>query len=263
MDPIGLGQGGVEPGRPPYLEQALYLRIIRADFRVKKATIGIGASGLVLTRHLLSRIYERTEVDHSQFASLIHDHIGELLTNLALAEAAGLWVVSGGSRVTAVPFAHGLLILNTRLLLGSLGEGELGFHAEIPTFRMQEPYINSNFLIDEASLGGKLHFTPTSALCGTTYINLTTLSDAQTDYFYAFEALKEEAGVEAAQALAYIYFCPNLAHEKWGAFFLKDHLQPRSDRALKLLEAGWLKTNGEYPLACILPFDAKIPESFT
>lgn len=258
MEPIALGQGWIEAGKRPYTENAIYLRQMRVQFKPRKAFFGFSASGLILTQHLLSRVYERTEIGHEAFAKLLHDHIDELITGLALAETGRLWVSNGCDRVTAVPFADGLLLVNTRALFGNEDEGDFGFHMDIPSMRLQQPYINDLLRFDEDIIPRTSDFAGTLALCGTTYFNGQTLSDIQSDYYYAFRALREEVGEEAVTALVYFYFGPNLAHEKWGEFVLKPHLEKRRDRVFSLLSEGWMKLDTP-PIACILPFDTKAP----
>ena len=92
----------------------------------------------------------------------------------------------------AVPFAKGLLLINTRPLFGNEAEGDFGFHMEIPKFKLQQPYINDRFVIDRAVFNATADFSPTICLCGMTYLNLTTLSGAKSDYFYAFQATKKK-----------------------------------------------------------------------
>jgi hypothetical protein len=256
MEPLTLGEGWFEDGAKHYAEQALFLRIIKATFGPKKAFLGVGACPLVLTQHMLERTYERTEVSHQAFAAHLHGQIDALVRAVALLDAGELWIADPQNWISAVPFANGLLILNKRLVFGRPEEGHLGFHLEVPRHRLQTPYINANLKVEKLSTEDFAAFTPN---CSLTYYNLATLSDVESDYYYAFQALREHFGEEDLASLALLLFSPNLAHENWGAFGLTDRCEQRRQRVSALLRSGWLKTEKKQPIACMLPFGTQPP----
>lgn len=254
MEPVRFGHGWPNEEHESYTEEGLYLRMNKAEFGPKKVIVGIGAGGMALTKHMLERVYERTEVDHNAFADLLHGHMDEMFKALALAEVANFWIERPKARVTAVPYAEGLLIVNTRVLFGKDSFGDFGFRMEFPRLKLTEPYINDHFLLPTESSTALSDMRPSQAYFGTTYFNLTTLNDAQMDYYYAFRGLLDDVGDEPAAALAYMTFAPQLPHEKWGSYSLQPQFELKQKRIQGMLQEGWLKPNETPPFAMMLPF---------
>lgn len=259
LTPIALGQGGAASGLKPYTENVLMLQVVQTYFAPKKAFIGIGASTLFLTQHTLERVYERTQIDHEQLTGLIHSEVESLLGNLSLADTANLWVLHGNNRLTAVPYANGLLILNTRIVFGNADEGEFGFRIEIPKGRLQTPYMNNGMRLDDLAESSSGDFTPAATVCSLTYLSLEMLGEAQSDYYYAFQALKDSISTDVISALAQVTFAPNMDHERWGGMDLSHEFDRLRARAQTLINKGWLKSDKIQPVGCILPFDTKPP----
>jgi hypothetical protein len=245
MEPIGLRQGFLSGG-PPFTEQAVLLRTCQGEFRPKRASLGIGTGCVVLTQHLLERVYERTEVDHSAFRGLVHGEIQDLLTGLALSEAAGLWLQHDGGeashRLTAVPFSNGLVVMNTRILFANPSEGQLGFRVELPSGKKNVPYINRRHLLDVEEFLPTPNVQPILITCGVTYFHATTLDSDELDYYYGFQALKEEIGDEFLCRMAFLEYAPRLPHEREYQACLSGSAATRVERLGKLLKLGWLKS---------------------
>lgn len=255
MEPVRFGHGWPNEEHKSYTEEGLYLRLNKAEFSPKKVIVGIGAGGMALTKHMLERVYERTEVDHEEFADLLHGHMDEAFKALALAEAANFWIERPNARVTAIPYAEGLLIVNTRVLFGKISDGDFGFRMEFPRLKLTDPYINDHFLLPADPSFSKSGMRASQAYFGTTYVNLTTLNDAQLDYYYAFRGLLDDVGDGPVAALAYMTFAPQLPHEKSGSYSLHPQFEPKRRRIQGMLQEGWLKPNETPPFAMLLPFE--------
>jgi hypothetical protein len=267
LEPIGLGQGWWGDGVAPYVENAALLRSARAQFGRKKAHVGVGMGCVALTQHLLERVYERDEVDKSQLGPLIEREVDDLLRALALAEVASLWIErldeGAACRVTAVPFSNGLMVANERLLFGEYADGDFGFNIEIPTGRMHTPFVNDGKLIED--LGERRYLRgdarPIAVTCGVTYMNVLTLDQDESDYFYGLKALMEEVGFDSLSALAFFTYAPSLTHEHYPTFNLQERFQGKVARLRRLLNAGWLKAEAAHPICYLLPYDHSIRSS--
>ncbi|EDL48250.1 hypothetical protein [Erythrobacter sp. SD-21] len=257
MEPVTFGEGIHEEGLRPYVENALLLRVARAEFRRKRGFLGIGFSGIALTQHMLSRVYERTGVDHAELGSLINTHVADLMAKLGMAEALGLWTGNAGGRATAIPFANGLLLVNTRLLLGKIRDGDFGFYTRFPKPKSQAPFVNQSLLIDCDKKWREADLQPAITLCGMTYLNLSTLNRDQFDFYFQFEALKADVGQPALAALANHYFSPSLAHERVDTITFSDEQYPKRAKALALLQSGWL-TADKPSFAALLSFESVV-----
>jgi hypothetical protein len=267
LEPVGLGQGWADSVANPYVENAALLRCNVADFRRKKGSFGSGISCVVLTQHLLERIYERTEVQRADLGPLIEGQMPDLLRALAVAEAASLWIEvmeeGRACRVTAVPFSNGLLIANERYLFGGHEDGGFGFRCEIPSGRMQEPFVNNGRVLGE--LNGGRYFNgserPIVIICGVTYMNVTTLNDAEADYYYSFKAALDGCEQGALDALAFLEFGPTLPHEHPPKFMPNAKDETKFERLRGLLTSGWLKPKLSRPLCLLLPYDCQFPKA--
>jgi hypothetical protein len=267
LDPVGLGQGWWGENPNPYVENAALLRLGIARFRRKKASVGIGIGCIVLTQHLLERVYERMEIGRNALGSLIEDEFNDLLQALALAELGSLWIrrIEGdrACRVTAVPYSNGLMILNERLLLGDIEGGEFGFRLEIPSGRYQTPFINPARFTTDLGNGRYLDGILRSATitCGVTYLNALTLDRDESDYFYGFKALMDDVGEQTLNILAYHAFAPLLPHQQTQRFEPPPEIEGKIRRLSSLLNAGWLKAELSQPLCYLLPFDHEVVKS--
>lgn len=248
-----LGRNWWEAPEKASREPALMIDFCKMDFMPKKALFGLGFTGLVLTRHVLERIYERTEVSTEAFERLLHDHLGEFVRGVALAEAAGLWLTGERtfSRMTAVPYANGLMIVSNRILWGNVDDGEFGFRIAIPSGKMTSPFISRSTLIDSLEEG---RYLPPAAqagvlTCGITYLDLTSLRGEQQDYYYAFQALADSVGPEYLNACVYCYAAPQLSQEQALGVELPENVSRRIERA-RLLLTEWLEAR-EYDPMCI------------
>lgn len=265
LEPISLGQGWVDGQTQIYAENAVLLRSHVAQFRRKKATIGEGPACVALTQHLLERVYERTEIERTDLRPLLERETGDLLRALALAERASLWInhvqEDGVCRITAVPYSNGLLIANERYLYGDEQSGGYGFRSEIPSGRMQHPFVNSGRIMtcveDRPILVGEIR--PLIFICGVTYFSAVTLSDDQADYYYSFRALLDEAPNDLLDALARAEFAPSLAHEVSPDLSIASEHVPRMSRLERLLNSGWLKPKATWPSCLLLPYNYEVP----
>jgi hypothetical protein len=254
MEPMGLAQSFL-PGEEKFVEQAVMLRSCQAEFRLKKSSIGYGAGCLVLTQHLLERVYERTEIDHNRLAPLIHTELADLLHGLSLAEATGLWLLTepDGHRVTAVPYSHGLMLVNCRILFGDALNGGFGFRFSYPSGQEHTPFINPRNLLDHIGPGFPFQpdCRPILITCGVTYFNLTTLNDVQADYYHRFQVLKDAVGADILSALSLVHYSPQFPHEKLLALELNETGVRMVDKLRPLLHMGWLKAPQTRPI-CVM-----------
>jgi hypothetical protein len=266
VEPISLGQGWRGPDSKVYAENAALIRCHVGEFRKKKASLGHGFGGVALTQHVMERVYERTEVDWTALPSLIESELTSLLQALAIADLCNLWLDHidevGGYRFTAVPYSNGLMLANLRLLLGSYSEGDFGWRVQIPSGKIETPFLNNDWVIEELPDGRFLRDDnrPVSIICGVTYFNLMTLSDQEADYFHAYRALMDDIGDGLLDALSYFRFTPTLAHQRHPDLDLRrGGFGPKIDRLKSLLSEGWLKPKVTTPLCLLLPFDHEVP----
>lgn len=269
VEPISLGQGWRGPGSKIYTENAALIRTHVGEFKKKKASLGTGFGGIALTQHVMERVYERTEVDWTALPSLIEDELTSLLRALAIAHIGDLWLEQisegdGGYRFTAVPYSNGLMLANLRLLFGSYDEGDFGWRVQIPSGRIETPFLNNDWVFQDLRDGRFLRGDnrPVMTICGVTYFNVTTLDQQEADYFHSYRALLEDIGDALLDALSYFTFTPTLPHERHPEFDLrKGGFGPKIDRLKALLNEGWLKPKVSSPLCLLLPFDWEVPRT--
>lgn len=268
VEPISLGQGWGGDKAKLYVENAALIRFHAAEFRRKKASLGQGYGGVVLTQHVMERVYERTEVDWTVLPALIERELNSLLQAIAVSEICNLWLdhVSegvGGYRFTAVPYSHGLMIANTRMVFGTFADGDFGFRVQIPSGKVETPFVNNDWILDDLTEGRLLRDDnrPVITICGVTYFNVVTLSDREADYYHSFRALMDEIGDELLNAFAYFRFAPTFAHQRHPVFDLNERFGPKIKRLTALLNEGWLKPNITNPLCLLLPFDHQLPRN--
>jgi hypothetical protein len=256
--PMTLGRNWWHGPEKASREPALMIDFCRMDFAPKRALFGLGFTGLVLTRHLLERIYERTEVSADAFEQLLHDHLDEFITGASLAEAAGLWLAGDStfSRMTAVPYANGVMIVSNRILWGSSDDGEFGFRVAVPSGKMTSPFINRSSLITQLPDGRHLSSTAQIGVltCGITYLDFASLRDEQLDYYYAFQALKEAIGQDYVAASIYCYIAPQLSQDHAVGVELPNSAAGRIARVRSLLST-WLETRDYDPMCLALPYE--------
>lgn len=267
LEPIGLGQGWWSEQSAPYVENAILLRTASAEFQRKKARLGIGIGGIVLTQHLLERVYERMEIGREELGPLIESEFHDLIRALTLADAASLWIErieeGGVCRVTGVPYSNGLMIVDQRFLFsGGMEGGELGFYVDLRKGEMQTPFVNPSKILSD--LPGGHYFNagarPVIVLCGVTYLNMTTLDRDESDYFFGFQALIDEIGGETLDALAHLTLSPLPVHEKVPSYLLADRFLPKTAKLAALLNSGWLKAKLTQPMCVLLPYDHRVPK---
>lgn len=266
LEPVGLGQGWADDTPHPYVENAALLRCYIGSFQRRKASLGSGISCVLLTQHLLERIYERTEVQRSDLANLIESEIPDFLRAMAFAESASMWIetVEGNqiSRVTAVPFSNGLIIANERYLYANANEGQLGYRIEIPSGKMSEPFVNKGRLLSDGSVDSAIGLGgPITVVCGVTYMNITTLDDDESDYYYTFKACLDCFDEGMLDAMAMLEFGPSKEHEKAVRNEVAGETVTRVVRLRNLLRSGWLKSRPSKPICFLLPYDCKLPSS--
>jgi hypothetical protein len=267
LEPISLGQGWLSNDSANYTENVALLRTISGRFQRKKASFGVGMGCIVLTQHLLERVYERTEIRREELSSLIEAEFSDLIRALMLADAASLWIqrIEPGQvcRITAVPYSNGLMIANERMLFGDIEEGDFGFRWDIPGGEMQTPFVNPSRLLEDLGDGRFLqgNARPIRITCGVTYLDAFSLDREESDYFYGFRALMEEVGGDTLDALAQLTLAPLYAHQRADEYFLKDKFLPKTARLAALLSAGWLKTKPSQPVCVLLPYDADVANS--
>ena len=265
IEPVGLGQGWQSSGSLPYVENAALLRCHVAEFRRKKASVGVSFGGVALTQHVMERVYERNEVNRTDLPAQIEGEFYALLKAIAVAETCNLWVdyIEGETttRITAVPYSNGIMILDTRLAFGSYSSLEFGFRLKIPSGLVEAPYINNAYILDDLGDGKRLigDNRPVFLLCGVTYLNSLTLTGMQSDYYHAYRALLAEIGDDVLAGLSHFRFSPTLVHERHPSFSLLEHYGHRIERLSRLLRAGWLKPKSSIPVCRLLPFDWQIP----
>lgn len=254
---VSLGRGWRQDSANTFKEACLLLELCRAEFTPKKVTFGVGYTGIGLTQHVLERIYERTEIDEASFTSLLHEHLFEYLAGVSLSEAGGLWQTSetGFSRITAVPYAHGLMIVDNRILFAEVDEGELGFRVQLPSAKQTQPYLSHSSRVDtpEATFGTS-RYQMAVLTCGRTYLDMQSLRDEQQDYFYAFEALRNGLDKATLLAMIYCYMGPQLAHESQLVIDVPDALKRKLERTKSLL-GEWLVPEEYSPECFLLPFE--------
>lgn len=231
MEPVGLRQVNRSNGTQ-YTEEAVLLRTIQSVFRRKRASFGFGTGSLIITRHLLERVYERTEVHHADFTALINAEFADLLHGVALAIAAGIWIDAedecGKFRVGAVPYSNGLVKLEARVLLAEPARDELGFRITIPSLKEDKPFVNPVGVI-QGTISSAPHLLGVEMPCGVTYLNITQLPASETRYLYTFEALKAELGTDVLDRLTDAYCAPQFPQERPAPI-------PISDRADDLVQ---------------------------
>lgn len=232
MEPVGLIQVNRTSGLH-YSEEAILLRTFQSEFRRKKANFGLGTGTLILTRHLLERVYERTEVHHEQFTALINSEFADLLRSVALARAAGIWIdgedEGGTFRVGAVPYSNGLIRLEARVVLAQPKCGELGFRIEMPSFKDHRPFLNPASVI-QGAISSAPDMMAIEVTCGVTYLSVTQLSPSEVRYYYSFKALRDELETSTLDRLANAYCAPQFPHERPMSVDV-------SDRAGKLVQS--------------------------
>jgi hypothetical protein len=266
LDPISLGQGWWNGETSPYTENAILLRTASAQFQRKKARIGIGIGCIVLTQHLLERVYERTEIQREELGPLIESEFHDLIRALTLADTASLWIQrieeDGVCRITAVPYSNGLMITDQRFLFsGAMEDGELGFYVDLRNGEMQTPFVNPSKILSDLPEGRYFNggARPIIILCGVTYLNALTLDRDESDYLFGFRALMDEIGAETLDALAHLTLSPLPVHEKNPSYLVADRFLPRTAKLAALLNSGWLKAKLTQPMCFLLPYDHQIP----
>lgn len=266
VEPISLGQGWGGVQSDFYTENAALIRCHTGEFGRKKASLGQGYGGVALTQHVMERVYERTEIEWTALPALVERELTSLLQALAISEICDLWLdhVSdrvGGYRFTAVPYSNGLMLANLRMVFGTFADGDFGFRLQIPSGRIETPFLNKDWILEDLHEGRFLRgdSRPVSTICGVTYFNLVTLNDQEADYYHGFRALMDEIGEELLNAFSYFRFAPTLPHQRHPALDLRQRFGPRIQRLKGLLGEGWLKPNITSPLCLLLPFDHEVP----
>lgn len=154
------------------------------------------------------------------------------------------------------------MLANQRLLFGSYEDGDFGFRQEIPSGRIETPFLNNEWILENLGEQQFVHGDnrPVLVTCGVTYINALTLNDDEADYYHAFKALMEEVGLAALRTLSHFQFAPTLPHQKHPTFELSRRFDTRLSRLENLLKAGWLHPRATDPFCRLLPFDHEIPK---
>lgn len=261
VEPITLGSLADQAMTEHFAEDAILLRTINCTFKSKKASNGLGFSGIALPSHVLERIYERTEISREAFPNLIVTELDDMLKGLAVAKECGIAVsqVDGSFPywITAIPFANGLLIVKMKFVMGGFKERGFGFRLEMPSGYFFEPYTSPNRMMTD--FGGFHKDVENSALldCAVTYFNVTTLSEAQSSYYYKFQQLKIEIGDNVLSTIARHIYEPRLPHEPHIILNLSGKPNRLAEELKIMIDGGWIKPKDEYPFSALLPFQAR------
>jgi hypothetical protein len=151
------------------------------------------------------------------------------------------------------------------MLFGTFSEGDFGFRVQIPSGRMETPFLNNDWVVDDLHNGTFLRGDnrPVATICGVTYFNVVTLNDQEADYYHSYRALLEDIGDELLGAFSYFQFAPTLAHQKHPDFDLRQRYGAKIERLKGLLDEGWLKPKVTSPICLLLPFDHEVPRAPT
>lgn len=215
MEPIGLAQVDRAEANP-YVEEAVLLRTCQSEFRGKKANFGFGTGTLVLTQHLLERVYERTNAHHDEFMALINSELQDFLHGVALTVGAGLWIGGqdehGKFRLGAVPYSEGLVTLEARVIVAEADRSELGFRLQLPSCETHMPFVNPTSVV-EGPICDSASLKAIEVTFGVTYLRSAQLRPEQRRYLDSYHALKTAIGAEILGQLAEFYCAPRFPHQ--------------------------------------------------
>lgn len=261
VEPFTLGHLTDATSKIPFTEEAILLRTVNCTIKSKKASFGFGFSGIALPRHVLERIYERTEISREGFSELITEELDDLLKGLAVARECGIAVVNmHGSNthwVTAVPFANGLIIVKMKFVVGGFKDCGFGFRFEMPNGNFIEPYTSPHRIMTDNGAIDKGADNIALLDCAVTYFNVTTLSEAQAAYYYKYQHMKKEIGDVVLSTMARHIYEPRLPHEPYKILSLSGKPKRLAEELSVLIDAGWIKPKEEYPFSALLPFESQ------
>jgi hypothetical protein len=83
-------------------------------------------------------------------------------------------------------------------------------------------------------------------------MNLTTLNDAQANYYYNFEAVKDALGPKVLSELTHLNYAPRFAHENAVRLDVTSLIAKQQIEKLQRL-AAWLHPPKSTPLCVIVP----------
>jgi hypothetical protein len=216
MEPVGLAQVNRNEAKP-YVEEAVLLKTCQSEFRRKRANFGFGTGALVLTQHLLERVYERTNSHHDNFTGLINSEFEDLLHGVALTIGAGLWIDGkdehGKFRLGAVPYSQGLITLESRVIVANADNSELGFRLQLPSCETQMPFVNPTSVI-EGIICNSTSLRGIEVSCGVTYLRSEQLRPEQRRFMDGYAALKLAIGSDTLGQLSTFYCAPRFPHER-------------------------------------------------
>jgi hypothetical protein len=202
---------------------------------------------------MLERVYERTEIGHQELTEVIHSDIGDLLRGLSVVDELDLWRRSeaGTGVITAVPYARGLILMDRRIVTAPIDGSPFGFIVNLPSLREHAPFINRRNYLEGFWEGYGPELQAALLSCGVTYINITTFSDLQADYYHAFQALKDELGADLLSEFMHLNYSPRFAHENSFSPEVGSRFRHWTDRLQRL--SGWLHPPELIPLCALVP----------